>query len=240
MSGGAWTARPVWFLYHVPKTGGQTLRRHLDRVLDMTRHVHLGRREPELPKVTAEAAFAGGTTAIDVVTGHELARSHAEHFPDRPVREVLILRDPLERMLSHWNYSTEARRRQGRGPRPWDRFAATHGPDPMTRLVAGMMGESRPEHRLDAALYGLESIEVVGTLDRLDEIAPLLLAEMGLPATVPARANRSGVEIPRLTPPSVEVQQEWIRSNRQDAILFEAARQRTEPSIARLRARSSD
>lgn len=240
MTAGTRTARPVWFLYHVPKTGGQTLRRHLDRALDTTRHVHLGRREPELPLITAEAAFAGGTTAIDVVTGHHLARSHAEHFPDRPVREVLILRDPLERMLSHWNYSTETRRRRGGEPRPWERFAANHGRDPMTRLVAGMLGESRPEHRLDAALYGLESIEVVGTLDRLDEIAPLLFAELGLPATVPARANRSGVEIPRLTPPPNEMQQEWIRSNRQDAILFEVARQRTQSSIERLRARSSD
>jgi hypothetical protein len=43
--------RDVWFLYHVPKTGEQTLRNHVRSRLDAEAHVHLGRWSATDPPV---------------------------------------------------------------------------------------------------------------------------------------------------------------------------------------------
>jgi hypothetical protein len=226
--------RTVWLIYHVPKTGGQTLRYHLRQELGSEGHAHLGRFEPHLPLFTTDDLAGPAADDVRVVTGHPVSRATGRLFPEARILDVLVLRDPLARVVSHWMWQTELRRRKGRPPRSFVEFASRLGPNPMTRHVAGLFGETRPDRALDHALHGLGGITVVGTLDRLDELTPPLLAAMQLTPELPPRKNRSGVEIPILPRPPEAVLEAWVRRNREDAILFDAARQFEDRSLQRL------
>lgn len=227
--------REIWLVYHVPKTGGQTLRYHLRRELGPEAHIHLGRFERDLPLVTVDDLSGPAATSIRVVTGHPVVRAMGGLFPGSLIHDVLVLRDPVDRVVSHWMFQAEFRRRSGKPPRGFSEFVAWLGPNPMTRQVAEIVGETRPDRALDAALLGLDRITVVGTLDRLDELMPPLLAAMGLAPVLPPRTNRSGHEIPLLARPPQDELDAWLRTNRGDTILYAAARQFDDRSLERLR-----
>lgn len=227
--------RPVWFLYHVPKTGGQTLRDHLRSELGPTRHVHLGAWEPGDERPDADALLRACTSETVAVTGHALTRNAGAQFPGRPVREVLVLRDPVERILSHYRYRQWRLAQLGRGPEDWQHFIdRVVGRDPMTRWVARFVGEQRPRRALDAALHALRSMTVVTTTDELDGVLPSVLAAMGLPQIVPARSNRTGVEIPVGDGPTPAILELLDARTREDAVLHRAAVRLTARSVQAL------
>ncbi len=124
--------RTVWLIYHVPKTGGQTLRYHLRQELGSEGHAHLGRFEPHLPLFTTDDLAGPAADDVRVVTGHPVSRATGRLFPEARILDVLVLRDPLARVVSHWMFQTELRRRKGRPPRSFVEFASRLGPNPMT------------------------------------------------------------------------------------------------------------
>jgi hypothetical protein len=93
---------PVYFLLHVPKTAGQTIQVHLAEhcapglFWQSRRRVRLGRggSPDDLPD------FARAR----VVCGHHIRRSLEQFFPGRPIRRILLLRDPLELQISLYNW----------------------------------------------------------------------------------------------------------------------------------------
>lgn len=64
---------------------------------------------------------------------------------------------------------------------------------------------------------------------------PPLLAAMGLAPVLAPRTNRSGHEIPLLARPPQDELDAWLRTNREDTILYAAARQFDDRSLERLR-----
>jgi len=227
---------PAWFIYHVPKTGGQTLRNHLRAALGPTAHRHLGRWEPWDAPVDG-SVLEQDTDGVLAVTGHPLRREHRLRFPDRAVHEVLILREPVARIVSHFAWHSWVRTQLDRPPVDLERFLdRTIGQDPMTRTVAWIVGEDRPRYWLDAALHAIDAMTVVTTVESLDMVAPRMLAAMGLPPVVPDRANRSGHEIPSAPMPSPSDLEGISSRTHQDAILYRAALRLTNRSIERLEA----
>ncbi|MGH7115208.1 MAG: hypothetical protein ACREE9_12010 [Stellaceae bacterium] len=93
---------PVYFLLHIPKTAGQTLQVHLaghcapGMFWQSRRRVRRGggARPGDLPD------FARAR----VICGHHIGRSLERFFPGRPVRRILLLRDPLELQISLYNW----------------------------------------------------------------------------------------------------------------------------------------
>jgi hypothetical protein len=169
------------------------------------------------------------------VTGHALTRAAGEHFPERLLREVLVLRDPVERIVSHYRYRNWVLAEGGKAPVAWQHFIdRVVGHDPMTRWVARFVGEQRPRRALDAALHALRSMTVVTTTDELDGVLPPLLGAMGLPPIVPARSNRTGVEVPVGEGPTPAILRLLAARTREDAVLHRAARELTARSLQTL------
>jgi len=232
--------RDVWFLYHVPKTGEQTLRNHVRSRLDAEAHVHLGRwsaTDPPGGRAVWQAALERADLGrARVLTGHHLSRSDAERFPDARVREVLVLRDPLARLVSHWRFACWSRQANGHPAPAFGAFVDRQGRDPMTAWVGRLVGEERRSAALDAALHALEGMTVVTVLEDLDRVTPWLLAAMGLGPELPARANRAGVDYEAPAPPGAAELERALERLHRDVILHRAAAARTPTSIERLRA----
>jgi hypothetical protein len=95
---------PVYFLLHVPKTAGQTIRRHL------AQHCPPGAFwEPD-----------GGDrppamTGVRAVAGHDISRRLEAHFPGREIRRAVLLREPISLHLSLYNYRMMNRLAKGQG-----------------------------------------------------------------------------------------------------------------------------
>jgi len=235
---------PVWFFYHVPKTGGQTLRNHLRATMGTDEHLYLGRWTFEEPRPVVDDQLRAGAPSARVVTGHPLRREHASWFPSRPLREVLVLREPVARIVSHYSYRTWALAQQGRPPEDFERFVqVVVQRDPMTRWVARFVGEGRSRRRLDAALHALAGFTAVTDIEALDTVVPHLLGAMGLPPVVPERANRSGQEFDALPELDSDMLDDLRERTREDEILHRAAvrlTDRTIETLDRLAAHLSD
>lgn len=230
------TGDPIWFIYHVPKTGGQTLRNHLRTELGPGAHVHLGRWEPDDAFIDVDVLERRRLGDVRAITGHPLTAGQATRFGGRTIHEVLILREPGQRLVSHLNYRNWRRSLRGQPEVTFEEFARGEGRDPMTASVGRIVGEERRRFRLDAILHAMTRLTVVSVLEDLDRVTPPLLTAMGLPPRLPIRSNRTGVEFPRSASPSNDEVDAWRRRNPEDMILFMAARQLTERSMDRLAA----
>jgi tetratricopeptide repeat protein len=92
----------VYFLLHVPKTAGQTIQVHL------AEHCAPGvfwqsQRRLRADARTSSADFPDVDRAR-VVAGHHIGRSLEQLFPGRELRQIVLLRDPLQMQLSFYNW----------------------------------------------------------------------------------------------------------------------------------------
>ena len=83
---------PVTLCYHVPKTGGQSLRSALIDALG-DRVVHLGPNAEGGAGREATAEWRG-QAEVRVVVGHLVERRHGDGFGTRPVEEMTVVREP--------------------------------------------------------------------------------------------------------------------------------------------------
>jgi len=94
---------PVYFILHIPKTAGQTIQHHL------AGHCAPGvfwgpHQAPRLQALSGrryEPASLPEAPRIRAVFGHNLGRSLERYFPDREIRRVVPLRDPISLQLSY-------------------------------------------------------------------------------------------------------------------------------------------
>ncbi len=101
----AGTTSPVYFLLHMPRTGGNTITAHLkahlgDRVCAVSRPAPLqvlGRQRFSLDQ-------GPDFGRVRAVTGHYLGRSLERRFPGREIRRTLLLRDPIGFHVSYYNH----------------------------------------------------------------------------------------------------------------------------------------
>ena len=92
----------------MPKTGGTTILDNLGRHLQRDRDfLHL--RTPNAPQrqtkfERVEALDPVSRKQLLAITGHPVSRRYVELFPNRPVREVVFVREPAARIVSHYNF----------------------------------------------------------------------------------------------------------------------------------------
>lgn len=99
------TPDPVYFLVHIPKCAGSTVEDHFQR--------HLGEQFLIAPRwKNALRDIVGNRVtlpdadrrAVRAVSGHSLALHMANQFAPRPVRNTVILREPVSFHVSFYNY----------------------------------------------------------------------------------------------------------------------------------------
>ena len=172
--------RSIWFSYHIPKTGGQTLRNHLHTTLGEDGYLHLGKWDvgdrtvrPEDPAEVDQTVRA----SMSAVGGHPLHRRHRSLFPNRELREVIFVREPARRLGLHH------------------------------------------KHHLNTLVHEFDRLWFAGVTERLDDALPLILSSMGLPPTIPPRANLAPTDVPGLVSPDPALMERLRAENTDDVAL---------------------
>jgi hypothetical protein len=212
---------PLLVLVHIPKTAGMTLARilhcHYGNALRGTgeprgRHARPDQQAPNVfsrfEHVDGRLRAIAATSGVRAVVGHITFGLHDRLPTD--ARYVTILRDPIERTLSHYYFFV--RPPAERGERAWAGLVPpwlqqpspeltleeclTEGgfiPDNLqTRMLCGLVSpyDPLPPSALEQAEHNLRKrFAFVGTTERLEEFLALLNLELGWPAVAGERSN---------------------------------------------------
>jgi hypothetical protein len=104
----------ILFLFHIPKTGGTSLREALYAIYGKNKGlIHLGpngdrfRHKHNLKPL--ERYSQEELDRVRALFGHYLSATHEELFPNRTIRRAILLREPARRILSQYNHAMRNR-----------------------------------------------------------------------------------------------------------------------------------
>jgi hypothetical protein len=191
--------QPLLVFVHIRKTAGYSLRKILLEQYGGRNHVRLLRNFFTRPEESLEMVQ---TIAADPPEDLQVAHGHILFWPqiewDDSVRFFTVLRDPVERTISHY-YWIRARN-PSFGMTLAEALAAGQIHDNLqTRVLAANdapIGET-PAEALDQAKASLDRFAVVGLTERFDETLALLTREFGWRRTLYERANVTRSRKPR-------------------------------------------
>jgi len=243
---------PLLIFIHIPKTAGLTMSQVLARQFgrsaawgtrwgprlpaDTCRPlgVYVGLRlrphgtwYPELPQVAAFRfnQLPGGRRArIRAIKGH-MGYGLGQYLP-RPAAHFTLLRDPVERVLSHYYYTADWENR----PQDVDLFAHIRGHiegNLQTRMLAAPYDgncDLPPDELLARARQNLRTCAVVGLTEHFDETLLLLRKQFGWRWPVYVRINVNHKRPPRSAIPA-ETRAQLTADNSLDVALYEFARE---------------
>ncbi len=198
--------RPVVIYHHVPKCAGMSMFHHLNANLAWNDElVHLDGR------ARADVLAAGVVpfdwkddrelARIEVLFGHDVSLASAERLAGRERILVTCLRDPAERMVSHYNWEMHQRELAGQLIPEFGPWHAKQGRNWMTRWFGRAffgLEVDRMEERtvFDLVCEGLESFAVVGMTERFEESMRPVTDRLGLPR-VGTATNVAGESYPK-------------------------------------------
>lgn len=111
-------------LVHVPKCAGTSVEQHLRKHLGAAGAWLPPKRTRQLPLELFgrkyESEPPGRREDIRAISGHFIGQSIARQFPDRSIVRSMILRQPEQQMLSHYNYRMMRYLKSGQRPYPFE------------------------------------------------------------------------------------------------------------------------
>lgn len=182
---------PVYFFLHIPKTAGQTIRIHLARYCPEGTFLHV--RPPGVSDVLMGRRYhldgLSNPGRIQALAGHDLACSLERHFPDRVIRRIVLLRDPIDLQFSLYNFRMMSNLGRGVGTFSFDLHLDATPPNFIShRLlhrwleipwpVLLTMSDARKYEILNEAL---SQFWFVGSHYFCDEVIASVAPDLGLP-----------------------------------------------------------
>ena len=188
---------PVYFILHIPKTAGQTIQHHL------ADHCPPGvfwgpHQAPRLQTLSGrryDPASLPEAPRIRAVFGHNLGRSLEKYFPDREIRRVILLRDPISLHLSLYNHRMMVHRAKGLGTYSFDLHLKALPRDFIAhRILARWLEIPWPvlmaiadQQKYATLNRALSQFWFVGSYTDCDRLIAAISRDLGLPAAVRRR-----------------------------------------------------
>lgn len=232
-------------ILHIPKTGGQSIRFHLQRNLQLdAEYVHIGpfgrRHANETGALPWEERSDAERARARVLHGHHVTRHSHEHVPGaRTVKHAGLLRDPASRMVSHYNFNVELKWvRKGQAAPDWAWWYRGQKRNFVCRWIKeNFLGlpfdETQPDESLFAEITGaLEGFWLLATLPHFDAFAARLYADIGVPPPTPRRVNVAGRAYPARVALDDEIRLVVSRDHPVDCAVYDWAHRRTEQGLA--------
>lgn len=157
--------KPPFALIHIPRTGGSTLRLSLKRKLG---------RDKMLWVKTHSTDFSAIASQIEPQTRMIFGHMNYGLHDKVPVRYVTVLRNPIDRTISHYRLHIQQRARRGLGPVSWPAFLAKdEGSNLQCRILAGTWRTGKildDEELLERAQRNLASAYRVFFQERYNDV----------------------------------------------------------------------
>jgi len=224
-------SRPVYFFVHVPKCAGTTFINHFA--------THSRDRLAHAPRLESFKRLLGGSysdisaiaprkDSLDIIAGHSLSQSLRELFEDRELREIVLIREPLDFVISFYNYKNRRAKQKGRGPISFELFYKSIPINPVSRFIINRYLEIgyptilkySSQDRLDALNAVFSRFWFVGSHKHCSEVVAAISQELGLPAQV-STANVATDDRLRVEDLPDSMKDRIRRENRLDQCLFE-------------------
>lgn len=195
----------IIFHFHIPKTGGSSLRTHFRQHLGKAGFVFMPSKEAvrkDLFNYPMEEL-----SHAKILTGHDLHWAHRELFKDREILPLIVLREPAARMISHYNFQMGEYTQNGRPVVKFDDWYKTVIANPIVGFLAHrLLGDYRPWH-----WYGHDDLKaptqseceqvlevlkknnfLVARLSTMESDLSGLCRDFSIPSTFDAKKNVSG------------------------------------------------
>ena len=187
----------VYFILHIPKTAGQTIQQHL------ANHCAPGvfwgpHQAPRLQALSGPRYDPGSlpeTPHLRAVFGHNLGRSLEKYFPEREIRRVVLLRDPISLQLSLYNHRMMLHLTKGLGTYSFDLHLKALPRDFIAhRLLGRWLGIPWPmlmamsdQQKYAALNCALSQFWFVGSYKDCDQLIASIAPDLGVPAAARRR-----------------------------------------------------
>ena len=192
---------PVYFILHIPKTAGQTIQQHLaDHCAPgVFWGPHQAPRLQALSGPRYDPSSLPDAQHIRAVFGHNLGRSLEKYFPDREIRRVVLLRDPITLHLSLYNHRMMLHLTKGLGTYSFDLHLKSLPRDFIAHRFLARWLEIRwpvlmamtDQQKYAALNRALSQFWFVGSHTDCDRLIAAFARDLGLP-TAARRRNTAG------------------------------------------------
>lgn len=167
---------------HVPKCAGSTVEAHLKACLGERYLTAPARGRKAVLAYSGrkydQRKLAAERTKLDAISGHFIGRSIATVLSDRPLVTTLILRDPIDLMLSWVNFRNMRYVSQGRGAIPLEVALRALPDEPTSKFllerwcevpwpILATLSRDRKRAMLDEALGDVDTIVDISEADQL-------------------------------------------------------------------------
>ncbi|MXN64579.1 hypothetical protein GR183_06650 [Stappia sp. GBMRC 2046] len=183
---------PAYFIVHIPKCAGSTVRGFLRDELSPDQIAEFGHKDGNIRSIfkpgPKRADFPEDFRRIVALSGHQLPRYLIDRFQDREVRECVNLRDPVGFFVSHYNFTMQKGVEAGREILPFGLWYRSVQKNPVAQhFLFRYLGIGYPKLEFMPSRERLETIErylrdfhYVGSYRHSDEFLGRMAAELGI------------------------------------------------------------